>query len=129
MSERPVPQPAQRRILQIAYYENLLHTRAVMLQRSGYAVSSVLGNEQAKSAVAQLLPGVDLVMIGFSGPYSDRSAMAKWIKQQHPGVPVVVLQARGSERFPEADYTTLSEDPEVWLSAIADCFEHHSGRA
>lgn len=129
MSGTTAPPPAPRRILQIAYYDNLLRTRTVMLQRSGYAVSSVLGNDQAMAAAAQLLPGMDLVMIGFSGSYSDRSSMAKWLKQQYPGTPVVVLQAHSSERFPEADYTTLSEDPEVWLAAIADCFEHHPGRA
>ncbi len=128
MSGTTPPQSASRRILQIAYYENLLHTRAAMLQRSGYLVCSVLGNDEAKAAAAKLVPGMDLVMIGFSGSYSDRSAMTRWLKQQHPSVPVVVLQAYSSERFPDADYTTLSEDPEVWLRAIAVCLEHHSDR-
>ena len=120
--------PATRRILHIAYYENLLRTRAVMLQRSGYVVSSVLGNDEAKATAARLLPGFDLVVIGFSGAYSDRNAMLRWLKQQYPDVPVVVLQAHSSERFPDADCTTLSEDPEHWLRVVAECLERHPGR-
>ena len=129
VSGQGTPAPATRRILQIAYYENLLRTRATMLQHAGYAVASVLGNDEAKATAARLLPGFDLVVIGFSGAYSDRNAMLRWLKQQYPGVPVVVLQAHSSERFPDADCSTLSEDPEHWLRVVADCLDHHSGRA
>ncbi len=128
MSEKSAPRRVQRRILQIAYYDNLLRTRTAMLQRSGYAVSSVLGNDAAKAVAPKLVPGVGLVMVGFSGPYADRAAITRWLKQQYPEVPVVVLQAHSSERFPEADICTLSDDPEVWLRAIADCLEDHHGR-
>ncbi len=119
--------PAQHRILQIAYYDSLLRTRATMLQRAGYAVVSVLGNDQAKAGVDQLLPAVDLVMVGFSATYAERIAIVRWLKEQYPQVPVVVLQANSSERFPDANYVTLSEDPEVWLGAIAACLEHNPG--
>ncbi len=129
MSAKTVPQPAPRRILQIAYYESLLRTRAEMLQRSGYHVASVLGNHQAKSAAPQLVPGTDLVMVGFSGSHADRTAITRWLKQQYPRVKVVVLQAHSSERFPDADCATLSEDPEIWMGAIADCLANHPGRA
>lgn len=129
MSGRSAPQPGPRRILQIAYYENLSRTRAAMLQRSGYTVASVLGNDEAKAAAPKLLPGMDLVMIGFSGPYAQRAAIARWLKQEYPRVPVVVLQASRSERFPDVDCCTPSDDPEVWLGAIATCLEHHPGRA
>ncbi len=129
MSGTTAPLPAPRRILHISYYENLLRTRTQMLQRVGYEVASVLGNDEARAAALRLLPGFDLVVIGFSGSFTDRRAILHWLKQQYPQVPVIVLQAHSSERFPDADYTTLSEDPEVWLEAVAACLDHHSGPA
>ena len=128
VSGRSGPPPAQRRILQIAYYENLLRTRAAMLQRAGYIVSSALGNDEAKAAAVRLLPGLDLVVIGFSGLYSDRTAILRWLKQQYPDLPIVILQAHTSERFPDADCTTLSEEPEVWLRAVTEFLEQRPGR-
>ena len=125
MSERRTSS-AGRRILQIAYYDNLLRTRAVMLQQSGYVVASVLGNEEAKAAVARHISQTDLVMVGFSGPFAERSAITRWLKKEFPTMPVVVLQASSSERFPEADCVTLSEDPEVWIDAVASCLQRFS---
>jgi hypothetical protein len=119
MSGSSVLRPAPPRILQIGYYGNLLRTRAAMLQRSGYDVVSVLGNDQTKAKAGKLLPGVDLVMVGFSGSYTDRAAITRWFKQEYPAVPVIVLQVSSSERFPEADRVSLSETPDVWLDAIA----------
>jgi len=112
--------PAPHRILQVAYYEGLLRTRATMLQRAGYTVVSVLGSE-ARIIVPRVISASDLVLIGFSGPYADRASLVRWLKQEYPRLPLVALQARLSERFPEADCVTLSEDPEVWLGAVAGC--------
>jgi DNA-binding NtrC family response regulator len=111
----------QHNIFQIAYYDSLLSTRALLLEQSGYAVSSALGNEQAKAAARSLPPAIDLVLIGFSGTYVQRAAMIHWIKKQHPELPVVALQAHASEKFAEADAVALAERPERWLAAVTAC--------
>ncbi len=35
-------------------------------------------------------------------------------------IPVVALQFHSAESFPEADGGTVSDDPEVWLAAVAN---------
>lgn len=123
--ERRNPQTASLgrplHVLQIAYYESLLETRALLLQRAGYRVFSVLGNEQAIAATGRLLTNTDVVLIGFSGPYEQRTAMLQWLKEQHPEIPVVVLQSQAWEVFAEADCVVLPEHPETWLAAISAC--------
>ena len=74
----------QHRISQIAYYESLLRTRAVLLEQTGYAVGSALGNERATAAAERLLATTDAVLIGFSGPYRERMAMLRWLKRETP---------------------------------------------
>ena len=45
--------------------------------------------------------------------------MIHWLKQHYPDTPVVVLRFHSTESFPEADGGTVSDDPEVWLAAVA----------
>ncbi len=111
----------RQHIFHISYYDSLLRTRQALLERDGYSVSSVLGNEQAKSIAPELLPQMDAVLLGFSGDYGQRATILRWLKEHYPAVPVVALQANGAERFPEADYAALAEDPEVWLATVARC--------
>ena len=40
-------------------------------------------------------------------------------KQHYPKTPVVVLRFHSSESFPEADGGNVSDDPDVWLVAVA----------
>lgn len=90
-----------------------------MLKNDGYDVLSALGNDQA-IALANMKT-FDLIVLGFSAPHSVRSTMIRWLKQHSPQTPVVALLAHGAEKFPEADYQTLSEDPQVWLATVAEC--------
>ena len=106
-------------VLQVAYYPALLHIRQQMLEDAGYNVVSALGNDQGMSIAAA--QEFDVVVVGFSGPHSDRSRMVRWLKQHSPKTPVVTLLARETEHFPDADCETLSEDPRVWLAALAAC--------
>jgi CheY-like chemotaxis protein len=103
-------------VLQIGYYKSLLEVRRLMLEGDGYTVTSVLGNEQgmAVSATGRF----DLIVIGFSAPHSVRRNMVRWLKQHIPGVPVVALLANDHENFPDADFSTLSENPLTWLAAV-----------
>ena len=110
----------RRHILHVAYYESLLSSRTLLLQRSGYTVSSALGNKNAIALAATADP-FDLAVIGFSAGHEVRAELLHWFKLHRPEVPVVVLQAHTSEKFPEADCVPLSESPETWLAAIAGC--------
>jgi CheY-like chemotaxis protein len=103
-------------VLQIAYYPTLLETRQELLQRDGYTVTSALGNEQGMALAGM---GVfDVIVVGFSTSHPERTAIVRWLKQHMPSVPVVALLANSGERFPEADFATLSEDPREWLAAV-----------
>jgi DNA-binding response OmpR family regulator len=103
-------------ILQIAYYPNLLETRTRMLRESGYRVTSVLGNNEAND---ELIASADLVVLGFSAPYSVRDSMVHWLRAHHSDVTILVLQFHSWEKFPDADAVSLCEDPAVWLAAVA----------
>jgi DNA-binding NtrC family response regulator len=106
-------------ILQIGYYASLLSVRASLLESNGYTVTSVLGNATAMKLARRVVDSIDLVVIGSSSEYAVRMTMLSWLKQYYPEVPVVVLQSHSSEKFPAAEGVTLSEDPEVWLAAVA----------
>jgi DNA-binding NtrC family response regulator len=106
-------------ILQVAYYHGLLDVRKATLEMDGYEVVSAFGNEEAM-ALAYTRP-FDLVLVGFSAALSVRSAMILWLKQHVPQTPVVALLLHEGERFPEADCETLSEDPRMWIAAVAKC--------
>ncbi len=106
-------------ILQVAYYRGPLVTRARMLESRGYHVTSVLGNDEALGLDAAVIAAADSIVIGFSAPHPVRAAMIRWFKQFYPNILVVALQFHSAESFPEADGGTVSDDPEVWLAAVA----------
>jgi len=112
-------------ILQVAYYPGLLEIRTQLLESSGYQVTSVLGNDDAIALDGTGIATLDLVVVGFSAPHAIRSAMVRWFKAHYPKIPVIVLQFSNWETFPEADLVTLSEDPNIWLAAIANAVKPH----
>ena len=111
--------PVVAKILQVAYYRGPLVTRARMLDSRGHHVTSVLGNDEAFGLDAAVIAAADSIVIGFSAPHPVRAAMIHWFKQFYPNIPVVALQFDSGESFPEADGGTVSDDPEVWLAAVA----------
>ncbi|MCU1316634.1 MAG: hypothetical protein JWN63_1956 [Candidatus Acidoferrum typicum] len=111
--------PVVADILQVAYYRGPLVTRARMLESRGHHVTSVLGNDEAFGLDAAVIAAADLIVIGFSAPHPIRAAMIRWFKQHYPNIPVVALRFHSAESFPEADGGTVSDDPEVWLAAVA----------
>ena len=50
---------------------------------------------------------------------SPKQTQLGWFKTHYPKIPVVVLQFSSWEKFPEADVSTFSEDPTIWLAEIA----------
>ena len=111
--------PVVAKILQVAYYRGPLVTRARMLDSRGHHVTSVLGNDEAFGLDAAVITAADSIVIGFSAPHPVRAAMIHWFKQHYPDVPIVALRFHSAESFPEADGGTVSDDPEVWLAAVA----------
>ena len=66
-----------------------------------------------------MIAAADSIVIGFSAPHPVRAAMIHWFKKHYTNIPVVALRSHGTESFPEADGGTVSDDPEVWLAAVA----------
>lgn len=106
-------------ILQIAYDEALSEIRRIILEKNGYTVVSSLGNDEgvARARSARF----DVIVIGFSQQRRVRQEVVRQLRQIVPNVPIVVLLAHEFEKFPEADFATLSEDPDAWLAAVASC--------
>jgi hypothetical protein len=90
-----------------------------MLESRGHHVTSVLGNDEAFRLDAAVIAAADSIVIGFSAPQAVRAAMIHWFKERYPKIPVVALRFHSTENFPEADGGTVSDDPEVWLAAVA----------
>ena len=110
----------RKRVLQVAYYDSLLKTRAALLETRGYEVTSALGNAEAMALGAPALSSVDLVVIGFSSRHDTRAAMFRWFKERLPHVPVLMLLSDPAERFPEASHVAPSQ-PVEWLEVVARC--------
>ena len=107
------------RILQVAYYHPLQELRAEMLRAAGYLVTSASGNNDAMRLDVALIAAADLILVGSSADHSVRIAIVHWFKLHYPNIPVVVLQFHEWERFAEADVSSMSEDPAIWLAEIA----------
>ncbi len=58
-------------------------------------------------------------MLEAAGYQVTSVAMVLWFKTHYPKIPVVVLQFSSWEKFPEADVSTFSEDPTIWLTEVA----------
>jgi hypothetical protein len=106
-------------ILQVAYYRGPLVTRARMLESRGHNVTSVLGNDEAFGLDAAVIAAANSIVIGFSAPHPVRAAIIQWFKKHYPNIPVIALRFHSAESFPEADGGTVSDDPDVWLAAVA----------
>ncbi len=73
-------------ILQVAYDRGLLATRALLLERCGYLVTSVFGNDSAMGIGGDVLSTVDVVVIGFSTkPTSRSNSLVQTKLSRHPG--------------------------------------------
>ena|SRR5437868_896505 len=110
-------------VLQVAYYPALLKTRSEMLRKSGYLITSVLGNEEAMALPGSVIAATDLVVVGFSAPYAVRATMVHWFKAHHPRLCVIALKSDSEGTFSEADASTSSEDPKTWLAAVVNIFK------
>ena len=90
--------------------------RQSLLEHEGYAVTSVLGNDQGMAVVTS--ENFDVIVVGFCSDTEIRIRMVRWLKQNVPRSPVVALLAHSLESLPDADCETLGDNPVVWLTAV-----------
>jgi DNA-binding NtrC family response regulator len=111
----------KKKILSISYDEPLLATRQMILENAGYEVVSALGFTEAiaKSKGQKF----DLAIVGHSIPMTDKTAMAKTIKQDCH-CPIVSIRRHGYEPMRESDYSIDAIDgPEALLVTIRQAFK------
>ena len=107
-----------KRVFQIAYDRGLMVTRELLLKQRGYTVVSVLGNEQAFSALSQPVE-YDIFILGHSVRSRRRAEMVQWVKNHFPKAKVIALNPP-FDTVPIADYNILLNGPDEWLRAVSE---------
>jgi hypothetical protein len=108
----------KRTVFQIAYDEQLLVTRAALLRRQGYEVTSVIGNETAKVVLSRH-EHYDVFILGHAAPHEDRKQMVAWLKRRYPKGIVVALNPPQIRQLAGADYNIIQNGSEQLLSTVA----------
>lgn len=106
-----------RRILQIAYSEGLLVTRAELLRSRGYEVVSALGNHAAKQLLS-VGGSYDLFVVGHAAPQHERESIVQWLKTGFPGVKILALNPPHIPLLSAADLNVILDGPESWLALV-----------
>ena len=102
-------------ILHIGYDSVLLQVREAALERHGYHVVSVKGNEAAMRIAND---GADLVVVGNGGTFEQRSEMVKWLAEHWPRLPMLAMTASDTERFPQASLVFSGDTPNDLAAAV-----------
>ena len=115
-------------IVHIAYDQTLMFTRATLLQRHGFEVISVMGNEVALDT---LHPGAhyDLFLIGHAAPQEQRIEMAQWLKARYPGTTILAINPPDHPQLQGADFNVELNGPETWLAMVSVVLSNTSGKA
>lgn len=109
---------AIERIFQIAYDEDLMITRALLMNHRGYEVTSVLDNEAAKREL-DLGAYYDVFVVGHAATENVRKKMVDWILERFPHTSILALNPPFCERLPGADFNVKVDGSDEWLHAIA----------
>jgi DNA-binding NtrC family response regulator len=104
-----------KRILSVAYDQQLLTTRRWLLERAGYEVTSALG--LAEAVVWCQKETSDLFIIGHSIPSADTDILIKTFRRTCPA-PVLSLRRQGDPLVAGADYHGFSDSPAALLEAV-----------
>ena len=113
------PLRGAKRIFQIAY-STALATRAHLLLRNGYDVTSVSGNQVAQF-VLQGNSAYDLFVLGHGAPQAVRIQMVAWLRSRYPNVRVVALNARGHV-IDGLRFNAPNEPSSAWLLIVSAAF-------
>ena len=106
-------------ILSISYDDTLLQTRHLMLERSGYDVTSSFGFTNSLELCKR--GHWDLIIIGHSIPDTDKRALVKQFRR-NCSAPVLALHRFGESRLDDADHTITVEHPQNLLQTVESIF-------
>ncbi|HZR29646.1 MAG TPA: hypothetical protein VFA71_12785 [Terriglobales bacterium] len=108
------------RVLSIAYDPTLSKIRELILERAGYQVHSVIGNEAGILAAQK--HNFDLFILGNTAEYAVRQEMANFLKSYSQQTPLIALKRFEYEAPIEgADCASATMDPSLWLKTVSDC--------
>ncbi len=108
-------------ILHIGYDPALTELREGVLQRGGYQVITLLGNDAVRSGASGMSP--DAIIVGSGGDYHERLEIAEWLLDHMPGVPLLVMSAAATEEFPPGVVAFLADTARDWLVAVDSIIE------
>ena len=117
-SSRVAFERAAKRILQIAYTEELRLARAELLRSLGYAVLSAVGNEAAKFLLTALrLDNLGLFIVGRGAPVETRKDMVDWLKTNYRSARILALNLP-NECVPDADSNAEENRMQAWAPLV-----------
>ena len=103
------------RILSISYDHVLLETRRLLLEASGYSVTSALGLKESMYYCKQ--GGFDLFILGHSIPHFDKKKLIREFRASCRA-PIVSLRSLSEPAVVGANYY-VDPDPESVLDLVA----------
>lgn len=114
-------------ILHIGYDSVLTDLRNGVLERGGYRVVSLLGNDSVRESAKSI--GADLIVIGSGGRYEDRFEIAEWLTANLPGTRVLAMCASPDEVFPQGTFQFYGDTPRDWLIAVESVLKGRPDRS
>jgi len=105
-------------VLQIAYDEISLISRAELLKDRGYEIESVLGNDDAKRIMDKGHP-YRLVIVGHAAPKEERQEMVRWLRTNFPDTKILALNLPHQMKLAAVHHNVVLDGPEEWISIIA----------
>lgn len=109
-------------ILHVAYDSVLLQVRESALERGGYHVVSVEGNDAARKIVND---AADVVLVGNGGDFDDRLQLVRWLAENWPQIPVVVMSASELERYPQEAIVFHGDTPNDLVALVQRVLVSH----
>lgn len=114
-----------KRILSVSYDVSLLATRGMLLEQSGYEVTSSVGF--SKSIEHCKKSGFDLFILGHSIPEADKLELIKTFRESCPA-PILSLERHG-DNFVACDFHASPDDPEKFLQVVENILSGQEKRS
>ena len=111
-------------VLSISYDESLLRTRELILNGAGFKVTSAFGFTEASEHCRN---GFDLVIIGHSLPFRDKTALVEQIRA-HNVSRILSLSRPGEAAIKGVDHSVDAWSPDVLIAAARSVLNQQDGR-
>ncbi len=121
----PLKWRAIKPVFQIAYDEEMALQRTKLLEASGHAAMSVIGNQAAKLLLSSFRD-YDLFIVSNAAPEETRGEMVVWLKDHYHTVKVLAINP-GNEQILGADYNVREDEPERWIRIVNQKFAPRNG--